>query len=80
MLQSGCPPSAHGRVPPPFPVGLVGVFITKVEKSLVGNPNGPEWVHELTREMTNVSTAAAGRGALLSIGEEFSDVPIREDP
>ena len=33
MLQSGCPPSAHGRVPPPSPVGLVGVFITKVEKS-----------------------------------------------
>ena len=27
----------------------------------------------------NVSTAAAGRGGLLSIGEEVSDVTIRED-
>ena len=28
----------------------------------------------------NVSTAAAGKRRFLSIGEEFSDVPIREDP
>ena len=62
------PPSAHGRVPPPSPWGWLEFSSRK---------SGSRERRIVTR---NVSTAAARRPSLLSIGEEFSDVTIREDP